>query len=107
MSASSNYADHEWRGLGAFFFANTLDRSDLARKLVRVSRPRNMPVVSSRDEVARLLNATTSHKHQAALSVAYGAGLRADEVAMLKARAVTSPLDKLGIFVPIEGLPDL
>jgi integrase/recombinase XerD len=73
-----------------FFFTNTLDRPDLARKLVRVSRPRNLPVVLSRDEVARLLNATTSLKHQAALSVAYGAGLRVGEVAMLKVRDIDS-----------------
>jgi site-specific recombinase XerD len=73
-----------------FFFANTLDRPDLARKLVRVSHPRNLPVVLSRDEVARLLNATTSLKHQAALSVAYGAGLRVGEVAMLKVRDIDS-----------------
>jgi len=73
-----------------FFFANTLDRPDLARKLVRVSHPRSLPVVLSRDEVARLLNATTSLKHQAALSVAYGAGLRVGEVAMLKVRDIDS-----------------
>ena len=46
-----------------FFFANTLDRPDLARKLVRVAHPRNLPVVLSRDEVVRLLNATTTVKH--------------------------------------------
>ena len=73
-----------------FFFANTLDRPDQARKLVRVSHPRNLPVVLSRDEVTRLLNATTSLKHQAALSVAYGAGLRVGEVAMLKVRDIDS-----------------
>jgi len=33
-----------------FFFTNTLDRPNLARKLVRVSRPGNLPVVLSRDE---------------------------------------------------------
>ena len=44
----------------------------------------------ARDEVARLLNATTSLKHQAALSVAYGAGLRVGEVAMLKVRDIDS-----------------
>jgi hypothetical protein len=33
-----------------------------------VAHPRNLPVVLSRDEVARLLNATTCLKHQAALS---------------------------------------
>ena len=42
-----------------FFFTQTIDRPDLARKLVRAAHPRNLPVVLSRDEVARLLNATT------------------------------------------------
>ncbi|WP_256377101.1 IS91 family transposase [Oceanicaulis sp. HTCC2633] len=51
---------------------------------------RKLPVVLSRDEVARLLGATTCLKHQAALSVAYGAGLRVGEVAMLKVRDVDS-----------------
>lgn len=73
-----------------FFFTHTLDRPDLARKLVRRDHPRKLPVVLSRDEVARLLNATTCLKHQAALSVAYGAGLRVAEVAMLKVRDVDS-----------------
>ena len=41
-------------------------------------------MVRSRDEVTRLLDATTCLKHQAALSVAYGAGLRVAEVAALK-----------------------
>jgi len=59
-----------------FFFTYTLDQPDLARKLVRLAHSRKLPVVLSRDEVARLLNATTCLKHQAALSVAYGAGLR-------------------------------
>src|SRR5947209_7702840 len=67
-----------------FLFTNTLDRPDLARKLVRVAHPRNLPVVLSREEVARLLAATTCLKHQAALSVAYGAGLRVAEVAALR-----------------------
>ncbi|MDQ0323063.1 integrase [Pararhizobium capsulatum DSM 1112] len=65
-----------------FFFTQTLDRPDLARRLVRLALPRNLPVVLSRDEVTRFLNATTCLKHQAALSVAYGAGLRVAEVSM-------------------------
>ena len=73
-----------------FLFTQTLDRPDLARRLVRVNRPRNLPVVLSRDEVARLLNATTCLKHQAALSVAYGAGLRVAEVSMLKVTDIDS-----------------
>ena len=73
-----------------FFFTHTVDRPDLARRLVRVAYPRKLPVVLSRDEVARLLNATTCLKHQAALSVAYGSGLRVSEVSMLKVRDVDS-----------------
>jgi len=73
-----------------FLFTHTLDRPDLARKLARLAYPRRLPVVLSRDEVARLLNATTCLKHQAALSVAYGAGLRVAEVSALKVGDVDS-----------------
>ncbi|MGO4834060.1 tyrosine-type recombinase/integrase [Rhizobiaceae sp. 2RAB30] len=73
-----------------FFFTHTLDRQALARRLVRLSHPRTLPMVLSRDEVARLLNATTCLKHQAALSVAYGAGLRVAGVSMLKVADVDS-----------------
>src|ERR1700692_4073192 len=65
-------------------------RPDLARKLIRAVHPRNLPVVLSRDEVARLLNATTCLKHQAALSVAFGSGLRVAGVAALKVTDVDS-----------------
>jgi integrase/recombinase XerD len=73
-----------------FFYIRTLDRPDLTRKLHRVKHPRALPTVLSRDEVGRMLNATTSIKHQAILSVAYGAGLRASEVAKLKVRDIDS-----------------
>ena len=67
-----------------------LRRPDLARRLVRLAYPRTLPVVLSRDEVARLLNATTCLKHQAALSVAYGVGLRVAEVSALKVTDIDS-----------------
>ena len=67
-----------------FFFTTTLDRPDLARKLIRIPYSRKLPTVLAPDEVARLLAATTCLKHRAALSVAYGAGLRVAEVASLK-----------------------
>lgn len=81
-----------------FFFTYTLDRPDLARKLVRTRHPRNLPIVLSRDEVARLLNATTCLKHQVALSVAYGAGLRVAEVAALK----VSDIDSARMLLRVE-----
>lgn len=67
-----------------FFYTHTIDRPDLTRKLYRVKHPRSLPTVLSREEVTRMLGATTSLKHQAILSVAYGAGLRASEVAKLR-----------------------
>ncbi len=73
-----------------FFYIRTLDRPDLARKLHHVKHPRGLPTVLSREEVARLLQATTSLKHQAMLSVAYGAGLRAAEVTRLRVRDIDS-----------------
>lgn len=73
-----------------FFYTRTLDRPDLTRKLHRVKHPRALPTVLSREEVTRMLDATTSIKHQAILSVAYGAGLRASEVTKLKVRDIDS-----------------
>jgi integrase/recombinase XerD len=73
-----------------FFFTTTLDRPDLSRKLVHISYARRLPMVLSPDEVARLLSATTCLKHRAALSVAYGAGLRVAEVAALKVTDIDS-----------------
>src|SRR5579863_5339176 len=73
-----------------FFFTHTLDRPDLARRLVRAGHPRKLPVALSRDEVVRLLDATTCLTHQAALAVAYGAGLRVAEVSMLKISDIDS-----------------
>ena len=73
-----------------FFFVQTIDRPDLARKLVRLRYPRSLPDVLSPDEVRRLLGATVCVKHLAALSVAYGAGLRVAEVASLKVGNIDS-----------------
>jgi len=73
-----------------FFFNHTADRPDLARKLIRLRYPRKLPTVLSPDEAARLIAATTCLKHRAALSVAYGAGLRVAEVAALKVGDIDS-----------------
>lgn len=47
--------------------------------LRRVRVPQRLPVVLSREEATRLIEATRSIEYRAALSVAYGAGLRASE----------------------------
>jgi site-specific recombinase XerD len=73
-----------------FFFKVTLDQPEATRHLVFVYEPRKLPRVLSPDEVLRLLEAATSPKHKAALSVAYGAGLRAMEVVALKVSDIDS-----------------
>ena len=67
-----------------FFCEITLDRPELMAKMQPVRVPRTLPVVLSREEVAQLIAATGNLKHQTALSVAYGTGLRAGEVTALK-----------------------
>src|SRR6202049_2791585 len=73
-----------------FFFKVTLDRPETTRHLVFVYEPRKLPRVLSPEEVLRLLEAVPGPKHKAALSVAYGAGLRAMEVVALKVCDVDS-----------------
>jgi site-specific recombinase XerD len=73
-----------------FFFDITLGRGELMAKMQPVKVPRTLPVVLSPQEVSRLIGAARNLKHQAALSVAYGAGLRASEVIALKVGDVDS-----------------
>ena len=73
-----------------FFFDVTLDQGHLLAKMQSVHVPRTLPVVLSRDEVARLLAAAPNLKHQTALTVAYATGLRTSEVISLKVGDVDS-----------------
>jgi site-specific recombinase XerD len=73
-----------------FFFKTTLDRPETTRHLVFVHEPRKLPRVLSPEEVLRLLEAAPNAKYKAALSVAYGAGLRAMEVVSLKVTDIDS-----------------
>jgi site-specific recombinase XerD len=75
-----------------FFFTITLGRADLAHQLARMHYPRKLPRVLTPDQVARLIEAAPGPglKHKAALSVAYGAGLRGCEVVMLRVGDIDS-----------------
>jgi site-specific recombinase XerD len=73
-----------------FFFTVTLGRANLARQLTFVREPRRIPAVLSEEEIVRLLEAASGPKYKAALSAAYGAGLRVSEVVALKVSDVDS-----------------
>ncbi len=73
-----------------FFFGVTLGRGDAEVAMTTVRLPQRLPVILSPDEVARLLDAAPGLKSRAALSLAYGAGLRASEVVSLKVTDIDS-----------------
>jgi len=73
-----------------FFFDITLNQIELMAKMQPVRLPRTLPVILSREEVGRLIAAASSLKHQTALSVAYGTGLRTSEVVALKVGDIDS-----------------
>ena len=73
-----------------FFFRVTLKRHDILEHTHFIHEPRKLPVVLSPEEVARLLDAAPGLKYKAALSVAYGAGMRAGEVVSLKINHIDS-----------------
>ena len=73
-----------------FFVENTLDRPELVKKLRFVRVEQKLPIILSREEVTRLIEAAPNLKMRTALSVAYGAGLRASEVVALKSTDIDS-----------------
>jgi len=73
-----------------FLFESTLGRPDATAKMSPVRVPTKLPVVLSRQEAARLIACASNLKYQAAMSVAYGAGLRVGEVVALKVGDVDS-----------------
>jgi integrase/recombinase XerD len=81
-----------------FLFRITLRRYDITEHTAFLAEPRKLPVVLSPEEVARLLDAAPGLKYKAALSVAYGAGLRAGEVVSLK----VSDIDSQRMVIRVE-----
>lgn len=73
-----------------FFFDITVGDTERMGKMQPVRVPRKLPVILSREEVRRLIAASNNLKHQTALAVAYGTGLRVSEVVSLKVGDIDS-----------------
>lgn len=73
-----------------FFFKVTLARSGFGERLATVRKEDRLPQVLSPQEVALLLHCAPSLKHKAALSIAYGCGLRVSEIVHLKVGDIDS-----------------
>ena len=73
-----------------FLFDVTLGHGDVLAKMQSVRVPRKLPVVLNKQEVSRLIACAGNLKHQTALAVAYGTGLRVNEVISLKVTDIDS-----------------
>lgn len=81
-----------------FFFEITLEQPDAMKRMSSVQVERKLPTVLSIEEVTRVLKAAPGTKYQAALSVAYGAGLRASEIVGLK----VTDIDRERMLIHVE-----
>jgi integrase/recombinase XerD len=73
-----------------FLFEVTLGHPELMAKMQSVRVPHKLPVILNKDEVSRLIACVAHIKHQTALSLAYGTGLRVGEVVALKVSDIDS-----------------
>jgi integrase/recombinase XerD len=73
-----------------FLFDVTLGHGDVLAKMQSVRVPHKIPVILNKQEVSRLIACAGNLKHQTALAVAYGTGLRVSEVLSLKVSDIDS-----------------
>jgi integrase/recombinase XerD len=73
-----------------FLFDVTLGHGDVLAKMQSVRVPHKIPVILSKQEVARLIACAGNLKHQTALALAYATGLRVGEVISLKVSDIDS-----------------
>jgi site-specific recombinase XerD len=91
----------------------TLGQPEFTAKMHAVRLSRTLPIIVSREEVSRLLDAAKNLKHKTALSVAYGTGLRVGEATALKVGDIDSkrmllrgeqgkgPKDRFALLAPL------
>ena len=82
-----------------FFFSMTCGQDEMKKYMQFRTEPRKLPIVLSIEEVSAVLASAPGPglKYRAALSIGYGAGLRASEVCHLKVRDIDS--DRMLIHV--------
>ena len=86
-----------------FLFRVTLRRHDLAAEVWHIKEPQKLPPVLSPEEVKRVLAMATSLKARAMLTLSYGCGLRASEVARLAQGSPMPPPRPQGTDAPRPG----
>ena len=73
-----------------FLFEETLLRHTILARVRRVTVPKRLPEVLNTDEITRFMAAIKEPKYCAALSIAYGSGLRVGEIVALQISDIDS-----------------
>lgn len=81
-----------------FFSHVTLGRTGFGDRIARIPTPDRLPVVLDTQDVTLLLAHARSLKGRAALSIAYGCGLRVSEIANLK----VADIDRSRMVIRVE-----
>jgi len=82
----------------SFFYREVFDQGEIMKRVRYVRQERKLPVILNREEMAQLIHAAGNNRDRAALSVAYGAGLRVSEVVKLK----TTDIDSKRMAIRVE-----
>ncbi len=82
-----------------FFFEQVLHRPKMFFDIPRPKKPLTLPKMLSKTEVKKLFRVTDNKKHELALKLSYGMGLRVSEVVALKIRDI----DSKRMVVHIQG----
>lgn len=73
-----------------FFYKVCLDRPAIIESIPYAKTPKKLPVVLSRHEVARMVQAATNPKHRTLLMTLYASGIRISEALALKVSDIDS-----------------
>ncbi|MCM8827609.1 MAG: tyrosine-type recombinase/integrase [Candidatus Omnitrophica bacterium] len=81
------------------FYYGVMHKRKFVYEVKRPHKDRELPVVLSREEVAKILNSVNNIKHKAILMLVYSAGLMVSEVVKLK----TEDIDSKRMLIHIKG----
>jgi integrase/recombinase XerD len=73
-----------------FYFEKVLSRPQIVMQIPRPKKPLQLPKVHATDQIRRIIQATNNEKHKTMLMLAYGSGLRLQEIINLKIADINS-----------------
>src|SRR3989344_401527 len=79
------------------FFYENIVKVPFRLNLKYSKKPKRLPVILSREEIAGIIESITNPKHSLMIALAYGAGLRVSEIIRLKIKDIDLPGLQLNI----------